>query len=140
MYSFFRQVALHYLVYCTREWWEWYRGGQIGPEPQCHRYYWDLAYFYKFGLPKIPGLEELDIFRWWNRPQPDPPPFWYIGHELLPDILDTALGDPHPQPNIFRKIFGNTELRIDSIKRTIEHFDSAKVQLQAELERLEQLQ
>jgi hypothetical protein len=141
MHTIIQRLALHLLVKCAQEWWDWYNGGQVGPEPKCPEYYWDLMYLYRFGLPKILGLEELDIMRWWNRPQPDPLPFWNSGIEsLFLDVLDAALGDPHPQPYILREIYGNTDARLNSVKKLSVFYENALVRLNEELTRLEQLQ
>lgn len=140
MYTFFQRVALGLLVRCVREWIDWYFGGQVGPEPRCHESYWDWAYVIRFGLPKIPLLEELDIWRWWNKPQPDPPPIENVGIEsLFLDVVGVALGDTHPQPSVLREIYGNTAVRLDSLKRLTVFYENTLVQLNAERVRLEQL-
>lgn len=128
MHTIFQRVALALLVYCTRE------------ELNCAAY-WDLMYVYKFGLPKIPLLEELDLLRWWNRPRPDPSPFENTGIDsLLLEVVGVALGDPNPQPNVLANIYGNTAVRLDSVKRLGVFYQNTLAQLNLERERLEQLQ
>jgi hypothetical protein len=135
MNGLLRLVSLQLLVKCAREW----EPGQ--PAPDCARWYWDLAYWYKFGVPKIPNKELPQIF-WPPRPLPDPPPFWNLGMELLlPELMDMLLDDPNPEPSIFlTQIWGDTQTRIASAKRTIELFEKAIPQLHQEIARLEQLQ
>jgi hypothetical protein len=127
MHTIFQRVALAMLVHCVRT------------ESICEAY-WDLMYVYKFGLPQIPLPAELDILRWWNKPRPDPPPIDYPGIEVLfLDVVGVALGDPNPQPNVLREIYGNTAVRLDSVKRLSVFYENTLTQLNLERERLEQL-
>ena len=99
--------------------------------------YWDIVYWYRFGLPKIPIPDP-------EGPLPGPSPVSgsgnFVRDFLLLDILEHAMGDPHPQPNSWIQTLGNKQIRITAAVNLRDQLKAAIPQLEAEVERLERLQ
>ncbi|MCL4299118.1 MAG: hypothetical protein KJ077_25505 [Anaerolineae bacterium] len=101
---------------------------------------WDLEYWRKFGLPDIADLLDEPPPGWDpNRPWPDPSPEDRIRvhDEILVGLLEIVAGDPHPQPNVL-KLLRNREIRLAAAKKFSQRLQTALVQVNEEIARLEQ--
>lgn len=99
--------------------------------------FWDLKYIYHFGLPTIPPTVPAPI-PWPTGPEPDPDPTSLAKRvatleDLVFDLIDVPQ-DPSPQPS--RVVLLNRELRLQSVRRLTEQFETAVKQLSEEEKRL----
>jgi hypothetical protein len=103
--------------------------------------YWDILYIYRFGLPKIPVGELEGPSPFQSQPQTEPSPMSgsFVRDFMLLDVLEHAMGDPHPQPDSFITLLGNKQMRITSARNLRDHLKKAIPQLEAEVKRLEKL-
>jgi len=98
--------------------------------------YWDLLYLYRFGLPRITGLDKLPG-PFPPQPQPDPLPMARISvlEEAVFHLAGAAFGDPEPEPNIF----SSKAIRLAGAKNLSARLATAQRRLNAEIARLEAL-
>lgn len=102
--------------------------------------HWIGEYIRKFGLPDITDLLDEPPPGWDpNRPWPDPSPEDRIRvhDEILVGLLEIVAGDPHPQPNVL-SILRNREIRLAAAKKFSQRLQTAIVQVNEEIARLEQ--
>jgi hypothetical protein len=95
--------------------------------------FWDLKYIYHFGIPKLPPTEPAPV-PWPRVPQPDPDPTSLaarvtILEQLVFDLIDVP-ADPTPQPS--KSVLVNRELRLESVRRLTEQFETGLKQLHEE--------
>jgi hypothetical protein len=99
--------------------------------------FWDLKYIYHFGIPKLPPTMPAPV-PWPPGPQPDPDPTSLaarvaILEQLVFDLIDVP-ADPSPQPA--KSVLLNRELRLESVRRLTEQFETGLKQLNEEQKQL----
>jgi hypothetical protein len=109
----------------------------LAGRPHSRLSFWDLKYIYHFGVPKIPPTEPAPI-PWPVGPEPDPDPTSLARRvatleQLVFELIDVP-SDPTPQPS--KSFLLNRELRLESVKRLTEQFETAVKQLGEEQRRL----
>jgi hypothetical protein len=100
--------------------------------------YWDLQYFYKYGVPDIRDYMKLIEPPFPSQPQPDPSPIDAIARleGLVFDLSKIALGDPHPEPNI-TSVLGDRAARLSGAKFLSARLTKALKALNKEIEQLQ---
>lgn len=113
------------------------------PDPSARRKfaeaYWDLQYLYRFGIPKISGIDELPRpFPPEPRPHPSPIDRTKIHEEVLFGLAKALLMDPEPEPNI-SSVFGDKAVKLAAAKNLSQRLLAAEKLLTKEIARLETL-
>jgi len=99
------------------------------------RLFWDLQYFYKYGLSKtVPPEIPVDF----DHPEPDPSPVdrLQVNEFILSQFVDVIAGDPSPQPNL-QSILKDTNIRLSSARKFAQGLNSALKMVNHEIEVLE---
>jgi hypothetical protein len=99
--------------------------------------FWDLQYLYRFGIPKISGIELLPRT---FPPEPGPDPFpinrLKLHEDLIFDLARAVLNDPDPEPNI-TSVVGSKVARLAGARSLSKRLAAAQKLLAKEIERLE---
>ncbi len=100
--------------------------------------FWDLQYFYKYGVPDIRDYMRLIEPPFPSQPRPDPSPIDSITRleGLVFDLAKVALGDPHPEPNI-TSVLGDKAARLNGAKFLSARLTKALKALNKEIEQLQ---
>jgi hypothetical protein len=133
--QFLQRLILSQLVEAGREAIHHPPGPHDERAKELMRIYWDLVYWYKFGIPKFPETQiQLPRF---NEMGPLTTDTLELHQELLFYLLDAYAGDPSPQPSL-QSLLLDRSTRLAAAREVALLFERGHQSMKEEITRLEQ--